>query len=55
MTEEEKKKLNDLLQYDLMGATPPKQAVGWGTFPTGQDANAQDSQPVIPNPNPAGA
>ncbi len=52
MTEEEEKKVNELLQYDMMGEPTP-QTSGWGTF---QGMNTQTiMEPVIPNPAPEGA
>jgi hypothetical protein len=55
MTEDEEKKLQEMMQYDMMGQPIP-QVVGWGTFPVQGGANTQNNvAPVIVNPNPEGA
>jgi hypothetical protein len=50
VTEDEEKKLQELMQYDRMGQPIP-QVIGWGTFPFSQGQNTQnDVAPVIVSP-----
>jgi hypothetical protein len=57
MTEDEEKKLNELVQYDMMGGQTIPEVAGWGTFPFAQGQNTQANNviPLITNPNPEGA